>query len=110
MKHSLLSSGYKLVALLFDGVLVRPNVSANGVDKTIQELWSKYGVRVTRMEIRRGVEDIGSETTPESLKAGFGLRAAHWVTVGIDIAGWGFQFPSTSRHCSLPNLRRRPQR
>ena len=61
MMRSLLSSGYHLVALLFDGVIVRPNESANGVDKAIQELRSKYGVRVTRIEIRRGADDIRSE-------------------------------------------------
>ena len=90
MMHSLLASGYQLVALLFDGVIVRPDDSATGVDKTIQDLWSKYGVRVTRIEIRRGVEDIGPDASSGSTKTGFGLSTAHWATAGIDIDGCGF--------------------
>ena len=110
MTQSLLSSGYQPVALLFVGVIVRPTASAMGADKSIQELYLTYGARVKCREIWRGGIDIGSETTPESRKAGFELRVAHWMTGGIDITGWGFQFPSTSDQCALPNLIRRPRR
>ena len=113
MTHSLLSSGYQLVALLFDGVIVRPHASAIGVGKAIQELRPKYGVRVTRMGPRRGVGDVGSEATLISREAGFGVRAAHRATGRIGFPGrWGggVQFAPTSRQCALPNLRRRPRR
>ena len=87
MTHSLLDSGYQLVALLFGGVIVRPDDSATGVDKAIQDLWSKYGVRVTRIEIRRGVENIGQDASSGPTKTGFGLSTPRRATAGIDIDG-----------------------
>ena len=98
------------MALLFDDVIVIPTAAARGGDKSIQELRAVYGARVKCREIRRDGIDIGAETTPESRKAGFELRVAHWVTGGIDITGRHFQFPSVSDHCAVPNLIRRPRR
>ena len=80
MAHSLLPPGYQLVALPFDGVIVRPHASATGVGKAIQELRPKYGARVTRLEPRRSVGDVGSETTLISREAVSGVRTSHWAT------------------------------
>ena len=112
MTHSLISPGYHLVALLFEGVIVSPYASSIGVCKAIQELRPKYGARVTRIDPRRSEEDAESEAALVSREAGFGLRTPHWAAGCIDVPRRRVVVVAapTSRQCALPNLRGRPRR